>query len=154
MMSSEIVVLQYPSRNTHEAARTAARAMLSTLDPATACVLRPAVLARVAGKVRAVQTLVLTQHSSATGWAGIAIHCVVLVDTFEAVVPVDVSALPAFLRRILALDDLFAFRSFFLFFLVTRLSVDVCWNAAAQRVLCLQRRRFLTASRRRQTVRR
>ena len=145
MMSSEIVVLQYPSRNTHEAARTAARAVLSTLDPAAACVLRPAVLARVAGKVRAVQTLVLTQHSSATGWAGIAIHCVVLVDTFEAVVPVDVSALPAFLRRI---------RSFFLFFLVTRLSVDVCWNAAAQRVLCLQRRRFLTASRRRQTVRR
>ena len=123
-MSADIVVVRYPSRNTHEAARTAARAMLSTLDPATACVLRPAVLARVAGKVRAVQTLVLTRHSSVTGWEGIAIHCVVLVDTFEAVVPVDVSALPAFLRRILALDDLFAFRSSpFLFFLVTRLFV-------------------------------
>lgn len=141
MMSSEIVVLQYPSRNTHEAARTAARAMLSTLDPATACVLRPAVLARVAGKVRAVQTLVLTQHGSAAGWAGIAIHCVVLVDTFEAVVPVDVSALPAFLRRILALDDLFAFRSspFFLFFLVTRLFVLMSVGMQLRRECCASR---------------
>ena len=140
MMSSEIVVLQYPSRNTHEAARTAARAMLSTLDPATACVLRPAVLARVAGKVRAVQTLVLTQHGSAAGWAGIAIHCVVLVDTFEAVVPVDVSALPAFLRRILALDDLFAFRSsLFLFFLVTRLSVLMSVGMQLRRECCASR---------------
>lgn len=99
---ADVAVLHYPARGACEAARAAARARL----PAGSA-LRPAVLARVAGKVRAVQTLVLTRaRGAAPGWAGVALRCVVLVDTFEAVVPVDVSALPAFLRSTLALDDL------------------------------------------------
>lgn len=99
---ADVAVLHYPSPREHEAARTVACARL----PAGS-VLRPGVLVRVAGKVRAVQTLVLARaQGAAPGWAGVALRCVVLVDTFEAVVPVDVSALTALLHHLLALDDL------------------------------------------------
>ena len=65
---------------------------------------------KVTGKVSAVQHLRFTKQNSAiSSWDNVTIECVVLIDTFESVVSVDISKLRPFLDDLLSLNELFVF---------------------------------------------
>ena len=80
----DVVVVQYPTRTEFE----------------SVCEVVPQQkITKIVGKISAVEELILSDGAKP--------RCVVLVDTYERVVSVDISALHSFLRTILRLDDLF-----------------------------------------------
>ena len=97
--ASDISVVHFPSQQTFVTAFSSAPDRV--------------LMKKVTGKVTAVQHLQFTKKkSAATSWNDVTIECIVLVDSFESVVSVDISRLRPFLEELLFLHELFVFTSF------------------------------------------